>query len=162
MDELTSREGRLGSAAIPDTLTLPQLDSWLASRLGGGHRAVVWNDRGDEVLLHADATRTRIAGEVLLVALELETDQSGRQSVVVAFALGKRDDAAGLYAVTDELPRGEGALVARWGRIAQDAVWAALLQLATEHAASRGLQPRGFALAGGALHLIAAAARSSG
>ena len=61
---------------------------------------VIWVDEGDEVLVHLDSTRVRVIERSLLVSVDLETDQTGRSPVVVAFALGNREDQAGLFAVT--------------------------------------------------------------
>jgi hypothetical protein len=88
------------------------------------------------------------------MSVDLETDQTGRTPLVVAFALGSRDD-AGLVAATDELPRGNGLLAARWGPALRAAAWASLLMLAQDHANERGAAPLGLALTGGQLHLHA-------
>jgi len=112
--------------------------------------AVVWIDEGDEAVVHVDATEVRLLGGTLLVSVELETDQGGCQSLAMAFALGKPGEAAGLLATTDELPRGEPLIVARWGRIVQDAVWASLLEVATALAPS-DRPPVGIGVAGGEL-----------
>ena len=116
---------------------------------------VVWVERGDEVVVHADSVRVAIHGGALLVSVDLECDQTGRQSLIVTLALGGRDDAAGLIAVTDELPRGHGVLAARWGAALQHAVWGALIELARMHADERDTFARGFALTGDALQLVA-------
>jgi len=116
---------------------------------------VIWVDEGDEVLVHLDSTRVRVIERSLLVSVDLETDQTGRSPVVVAFALGNREDQAGLFAVTDELPHGHPALVARWGAVLQNAVWAGLLELAKDHAIERGQWPAGIFAEKGSLLLTA-------
>jgi hypothetical protein len=151
---------------IPDQLDEKALAAALMTRLAGtpadgsppapapAARPVIWVDKGDEVLVHLDSISTRIAGQRLLVSVDLETDQTGRTPLVVAFALGP-GDGAGLLAATDELPRGNGMLAARWGPTVQAAAWASLLMLAQDHASERGTAPLGLALAGGQLHLQA-------
>jgi len=116
---------------------------------------VVWVDGGDEVVVHLDSVKAQIASGSLLVAVDLEADQTGRQTLVVALALGGADDPAGLVAVTDDLPRGNGLLAARWGGPLQAAVWGALVDLAQQHATLRGTFARGFALSKGALEILA-------
>lgn len=118
---------------------------------------VVWVDNGDEVLVHLDSMRTRVLDRMLLVSVELETDQTGRSPLVVAFALGGGDDPAGLVAVSDELPRGNPVLAARWGRALQAAVWASLIGLASDHAAEQSLTPSGISAVNGSLRLHAGA-----
>jgi hypothetical protein len=87
-------------------------------------KAVIWVDRGDEVLVHLDSVRVKIADRLLLMSVDLETDQTGRTPLIAAFALGDDKDPAGLVAVTDDLPRGNGVLASRWGKILQEALWA--------------------------------------
>jgi hypothetical protein len=119
--------------------------------------AVVWVDGGDEVLVHLDSIATSVVGSTVLVAIDLETDQTGRTTLVVAFALGTDGgDGAGLVSVTDQLPRGNAVLVARWGKTVREAAWSALLSLATDHATERGMTPHGFSVTGGQIHLTAA------
>jgi hypothetical protein len=72
---------------------------------------------------------------------------------VVAFAMGGADDPAGLVATTDDYPRGNGPLAARWGKALQAALWASVLALAQDHATERGLAARGIAVAAGQLTL---------
>lgn len=118
--------------------------------------SVVWVDGGDEVLVHLDSLTTQVVGSTALVSLDLETDQTGRTPLVVAFAMSA-DGTAGLVAATDQLPRGNGVLAARWGAAVREAAWSALLALANDHASERSLAPRGLAIANGQLQLEAGA-----
>jgi hypothetical protein len=135
------------AASTPtDRLNESTLAAAVAARLGGSvaangdsapaatQKAVIWVDRGDEVLIHLDSVRVKIADRLLLMSVDLETDQTGRTALVTAFALGDDKDPAGLVAATDDLPRGNGMLASRWGRIMQEALWACVLGIATDHA----------------------------
>jgi hypothetical protein len=120
---------------------------------------VIWVDQGDEVLVHLDSVAIRYVGETLLVSMDLESDQTGRTPLVVPFALGGNSAAgATLVAATEEFPRGNALLAARWGAPVRDAAWSALLQLAADHAAERSAAPQGLTLEGGKLRLTAGAA----
>lgn len=156
-----SSETETPTHAIPSQIAGPAVAQFLKARMtgtpsdgsaftGSPPAKVVWVDAGDEVLVHLDSLKTQVSGQSVVVSLDLETDQTGRTPIVVVFALGA-DDQAGLVAATDEYPRGDGALVARWGGAVQAAAWSALLSLATDHAGERGLVPRGLAIAGGQL-----------
>jgi hypothetical protein len=112
-------------------------------------------DAGSDVLVHLDSIKVNLADGSLAVSVDLECDQTGRSALIVVFALGKPGDPAGLLVVTDELPRGNGILAARWGRILQASVWAALLSLLSEYSAERRATPIGFAAASGVLELLA-------
>jgi len=154
---------------IPDQLDTPTLGAALTLRLTGapadGSRPldpgasppsqVIWVDKGDEVLVHLDSTKAQIQQQTLLVSVDLETDQTGRQPMVVVLALGDGTDGAGLIATTDELPRGNALLAARWGQALQASVWAVLMQMAQEHAFERSKAPRGLSIANGLLNFFA-------
>lgn len=104
---------------------------------------VIWIDAGDEVLVHLDSIQVRILDRMIVVAVDLETDQTGRAPLVCPFALGGLRDQAGLIATTHELARGNRLLAARWGSVLQSALWAALTGLAQDHAEERGQQVHG-------------------
>lgn len=152
---------------IPDRLDERTLATEIARRLYGTPadggppppntpaKAVIWVDHGDEVLVHLDAIHTRVMDRMLLVSVDLETDQTGRATMVVPLAIGNAADPAGLVAVTDEYPRGNGVLASRWGHVLQTAVWSSLLEIASDHAAERGATPLGISAAPGAIVLHA-------
>jgi hypothetical protein len=118
--------------------------------------AVVWVDDGSDAVVHLETLAVRLLDQILLASVELETDQTGRAPLVVALAVSGLDGPgsdAGLVAVTDDLPRGNGLLAARWGHVLQDAVWAALLTLAQDHATEQHYRPAGIVAVPGALHV---------
>jgi len=154
---------------IPDSFNEQSLAAALSQRLAGssaigtsipatGAQAVIWVDRGDEVLVHLDSVRTKINAGMLLVSVDLETDQTGRASLVVVLAMGNASDPAGLLATTDDLPRGNGMLAARWGKTLQNAVCGSLLAVASAHASERLAAPVGISAAAGVLQFHAGAA----
>jgi hypothetical protein len=157
---------------VPDHFDETALASALALRLAGtpadgsavppgNADAVIWVDRGDEVLVHLNSVRTSIRDGVLLVSVDFETDQHGRTPLVMACAMGGVNDPAGLNVVTDDLPHGDGAMSSRWGKIMQQAVWGSLVGLAADHAAERFAAPLGISAAAGVLGLHAGAGPSA-
>jgi hypothetical protein len=156
-----------GTYTIPDQIAGSAVSGYLQARLAGTAldgsapaltpTTVVWVDRGDEVLVHLDSLQTQISGSTVLISLDLETDQTGRTPLVAAFSLGT-DGQGGLIAATDEYPRGNGVLAARWGGAFQTAAWSALLSLASDHATERNSAPLGLFVSGGQLQLQAGAA----
>lgn len=143
---------------IPDEITPGALAALLRVRIAGtpasvgeagssaGARAVVWIDCGDEVIVHLDSLETRVVSNVLLVGVDLETDETGRQTLVVPLAPGTSPDDE-LTLVTEDLPRGHAELAARWGRILQEAVFAALEDMAHTHAEERLTAPKALVIA---------------
>ena len=139
---------------IPDSYTEATLATELGQRLAGRsadtaptlasrHIAgqVIWVDAGNEVVVHLDSLKTHIADGLLLVSVDFECDQTGRTPLIVAFGMNHGADAAGLFMTTDAYPRGNGLLASRWGAIYQNAVWAALTGLISDHASERKLFP---------------------
>ncbi|MDM0043055.1 hypothetical protein QTH91_01040 [Variovorax dokdonensis] len=117
---------------------------------------VVWVDGADEVLVHLPDVRVALRDRLIAVSVDLECDQTGRETLVMPFAVGGARDPAGLIAATESLPRGDGLLVGRWGRIVQDAVWAALLGVIGDYATRLNKLPFGFTAGDGVLSLRAA------
>jgi hypothetical protein len=158
-----------GTGQIPARFDAKTLAAELALRLAGrpadGSRIptlstgtlkeVVWVDSGDEVLVRLDSVAVRFVGTTVLVSVELETDQTGCTPLIVSLALSAGNDAAGLLAVTDEFPRGNGLLAARWGAQLQAAVWASILGIAQDFGAQQGGVPRALHVVDGGLNLQA-------
>ena len=118
---------------------------------------VIWVDHGNEVLVHLDSTAVRILDRMVLVSVDLETDQTGRTPLVCSFAVGGVGELGGLVATTDDLPRGSGTLASCWGQQLQSAVWSSLMGLANDHATERSLTPRALSASAGTLSLNAGA-----
>lgn len=158
---------------VADRMDEKSLTGQLVTRLAGGpadgsdaaelsSSKVIWVDGGDEVLVHLDSIRTVVQDGMILVSIDLESDQTGRASMIVSFAVGKLNDPAGLVAVTEEFPSGNGLLASRWGRALQAASWYSLLSLATDHATERSSSPLGITAAKGTISLTAGAALKVG
>lgn len=171
-DKPTIQKPESSGSKVPDQFDENGLASALSGRLAGtpvdpasfsrsNAKAVVWIDSGDEVLVHLDSIRTQIHDRALLISVDLETDQTGRTPLVTAFALGNANDPAGLIAVADELPRGNGMLASRWGKILQEALWTSLLGIALDHANERLAAPIGISASKGTLQLHTGSAPSA-
>ena len=106
-------------------------------------------------MAHLDSIQVRILDRIVLISIDLESDQTGRTPLIVSFALGNASDRAGLVAVTDEYPRGDGSLASRWGESVQAALWTTLLGIAQDHAVERGKAPAGISASAGVLTLHA-------
>jgi len=156
-----------GPFKIPDQFNPTTLTSTLQVRLpgspangaalasAGNPTKVVWVDAGDEVVAHLDSIQVKILDRLVLISIDLESDQTGRTPLIASFALGNDTDPAGLVAVTDEFPRGDGRLASRWGEAVQAALWSTLLGLAQDHATERGKAPAGISSTAGTLTLHA-------
>jgi hypothetical protein len=152
---------------IPDIFDASTLARELRSRIAGtpadgsiatrsSSHAVIWVDAGSEVVAYLESLQTRLLKGTLLVSIDLESDQTGRSPLIVSINLSADPhDPAGLVATTDEYPRGDGQLAARWGRPLQAAVWASLLSLAQDHAVERSGAPRSIFVAEASLTLQA-------
>jgi len=152
--------------AVSNPVNEAQLATELAARMVGtsadasqlvnvSPTPIIWVERGDDVVVHLDSVQVRLLAGSLLVSVDLETDQTGRATLVAAFALGGDGDPAGLTAVTDDLPKGLGTLTARWGKVLQAAIWASLLGFAQDAAAQQDGAPIGLVVSPGSLTVVA-------
>ena len=116
-----------------------------------GDERVVWRNRGGEVLVHLDRTRLRVLEGFLLVALTLETVETGLQELTVPFALGTEKRLSGMLAASERHPRGHPSLVETWGEGVIATAWRAVLEVADVVAALLGSDERGRPLRVGAL-----------
>lgn len=162
-------ESARAAAARPGVFNEAQLGAALSARFAGNAadgsdvpsltgarlQRVIWVDAGSEALVHLDSVKVKITDGMILVSIDLESDQTGRATMVSAFAVGRPGDPAGLLAVTDELPRGNGLLAARWGGAVRNACWSALLSVANDVAAHLKLAPVGIVAVAGAAQFLA-------
>lgn len=132
---------RIDEAAVTELLRLALAGGQPLPAEAAGGRSVLWRDLGDEVLVHLDSVAVRLVPRFAFVSVELESEQTGRAPLIVTLAMGSTQDGAGLFAATDDLPRGHPLLAARWGAVLRQTVWSALLGLATQHADERGKVP---------------------
>lgn len=148
-----------GQAAPPVTvpasavrhLTIAALSSAYAAPGQPPPAKVIWQDGDGEVLVHLDQTMVEMFPGLILVALTLETDETGPGQLVVPFAVGSPGSPAGLLAVTEQQPRGPVQLVDRWGQAATAAAWLALLDVFHGLALQSGVDTNGARLIPGAI-----------
>jgi hypothetical protein len=114
-------------------------------------RSMVWREADAEVVVHLDRTRVRARDGLVLIGLTLECDQTGVAEVVVPFAVGTDERAAGMVAATERKPRGPEVLVTRWGDAIIATAWRALVETADSIARERGSDLEGEPLRTGAL-----------
>jgi hypothetical protein len=148
-----------GGGAAPVTVRASAVTPLAAAAIGARYTApgqpppaqVIWQDGDSEVLVHLDKTETVMFPGLVLVALTLETDETGPGQLVVPFAIGSPDSPAGLFAVTEARPRGPEQLADRWGEAATAAAWLALLDVAHGMALQSGTDTAGARLIPGAI-----------
>lgn len=148
-----------GALSPPVAVTVDQLQTLVVAALGSlyvapdqtGPPQVIWYDHDGEALVHLDRTLVRLGVGLVLVALTLETDQTGVGQLTVPLGVGTPEMAGGLMVVTESRPRGTLALADRWGDTAVAAAWRALLDAAHALALQAGVDASGARLVPGAL-----------
>jgi hypothetical protein len=121
---------------------------------------VIWEDRGSQILLYVGKLQVRLADGVLVVAVDVETTESGRTTLIVRYVFGSATGAAGLVASSDAVVHGDPLVAARWGSLLRDVIWAAIVRLSEAHATERGRQPQSIAIRRGQLEFAARAPAS--
>jgi peptidoglycan hydrolase-like protein with peptidoglycan-binding domain len=120
------------TAALRDALTGP-------ANLGAP--AVIWSDRGSQIIMHTGKLQAHARDNALIVAVDTESAEFGPVPLIVRFVFGDDKDPASLVAATDDNALGHPAIAARWGRLFRDVTWAALVRLSVSHATRHGLTP---------------------
>jgi hypothetical protein len=148
-----------GTVVPPVSVTLGQLQPLLIASLGSPYVAadasplqqVMWYDHDSEVLVHLDRTMIKLGDGLVLVALTLETDQTGAGQLTVPLGVGSAQLPAGLVVVAESRPRGPAVLADRWGQAVTAAAWRALLDSAHALALHAGTDTSGARLVPGAV-----------
>ncbi len=128
-----------------------KLEELIRRSLTEQHERLVWAEAGDEVVV--DLTRTRVAVRtgVVLIAINLQTDDTQPTELVVPLAIGTPKEISGLLAVTPRAPEGPAGLVLRWGDAVIAAAWGALIDVVAELAQAAGSDELGAPLQPAAL-----------
>lgn len=95
----------------------------------GGRRGtnVIWQDRGSSVVVYPTTLRIRLDGGWMMTSVDLETDQTGRETVEMAFFLGRTKQGDGLVATSTLEGEDPSGLRTRWGGMVQTALWEGVL-----------------------------------
>lgn len=90
---------------------------------------VVWQRDGDSVLVNTDSLIVRLLDGWLLCNLDLQTDQTGRQTLQFVYFLGKEGEGDGQQAACtiNAATPGASQLAAAWGDDLQRVLWDAVL-----------------------------------
>ena len=85
----------------------------------------------EKCLFHLGATVVSLFTGLVLIALTLETQETGPGRLTVPLTVGTPAQPVGLVVGTEVRPRGPSLLVDRWGEAATAAAWRALLDVAS-------------------------------
>lgn len=91
---------------------------------------IVWQTRGGEAVVHLDTLSLHTRRGLLVLSVELESEQTGRAPVIVEYAVGDGEnaDADGLLAVGRVA--GDAVLASGFGSTVGEAAWSSLLDVA--------------------------------
>ncbi|NVB40587.1 hypothetical protein G6O69_22290 [Pseudenhygromyxa sp. WMMC2535] len=119
-------------AEVNSLISPATLQKSMQTRLwAGGRRGtnVVWQDRGSSVAVYPSSLRLRVEAGFVVAAVDLETDQTGREAVEMVFFLGRSDRGDGLVATTTMDGDDPSGLRTRWGEALRAALWDGVLDL---------------------------------
>jgi hypothetical protein len=94
-----------------------------------GSPQVIWSDGDARILLHAGKLQVRTVDTTLLVAVDTESAEYGVAPLIARFVFGREGGPASLVAATDATAFGHPGVVARWGELFREVVWAAFARL---------------------------------
>ena len=119
--------------AVTVSLAAADLGKRLQERLRGLSAAagntVLWQQNANRVLVHVDSLQSRLLNGWLLCNLDLQSDQTGRQTLQFIFFLGDDSNGNGISAgATINAPSAPAAQLAElWGATVQRVLWDAVL-----------------------------------
>ncbi len=118
-------------ASLNVSLSADQLSKRIQDRLRGlnskAGNTLLWSQNNSRVLIYIDSLKARMLTGWLLCNLDLQTDQTGRQTLQFVFYLGP--DGSGVQAAaTINAANAQGAQLAEiWGATLQRVIWDAVL-----------------------------------
>jgi hypothetical protein len=113
--------------------------------------SVVWTQGDHELQVIVSHVRVQLGQGVIAVTIPVQCDQAGTAEVSVSFAVGDADRAAGLFAATEDRPRGPDVVVDTWGDALTAFAWQLVLDVAAGVAAHAGTDADGAGLVPAAL-----------
>lgn len=149
-----------GDILLTDSTQVLSSDALRASILAAlagseqpGESHIVWRDRAAEIVLDLTSLRVQTKSGLVVVAIETESAEFGRAPLIVRFVVAEPDGASTLVGATDENAHGHPSVVARWGDLFRDVVWAAMVRKVVAHAEGLDAHPRGVCASDQGLHI---------
>jgi hypothetical protein len=150
METRLLKEGELSRPILLSIKVLPALlrtAARRAARLPQDRQGeVIWVQGDRELAVNVDALSARLADGLIRVLIPVRSDQTGRGTIDVAFAVGTSKEPSGLYASAYRRPNGPPLLVEAWGESLVAFAWQCLLGLITSAAGASGKDARGDSL----------------
>lgn len=146
--------------ALNVSISADQLAERIQDRLGGlsapTPASVIWQEKTNRVLIHVDSLRARMLSGWLLANLDLQADETGRQTLQFVFFLGAADSGLGAGA-SIHAPTPQAAQLARvWGVEVQRVIWDAVLDGLEASLDQAGFIPAGQTLQIQGFHMLPA------
>jgi hypothetical protein len=138
--------------ALSLSLSADPLGKRMQDRLRGLNQAigdgVLWQQGSSRVRLHLDSFQSRLLPGWLICNLDLEADETGRQTLQFIFFLGRRGDGDGLnagVAINTVNPQAL-KLAEAWGAAVQRVLWDGVLDAVEAALARAAVQKPGASL----------------
>lgn len=113
--------------------------------------SVVWTQGDHELLVLVAHVRVQLGQGVIAVTIPVQCDQAGTAEVSVSFVVGDDKRPAGLFAATEDRPRGPDVVVDVWGDALTAFAWQLVLDVAAGIAGHAGADADGAGLVPAAL-----------
>jgi predicted transcriptional regulator len=111
------------------TIDVEIVTSHLQQSIGNGSDdPIIWSEDGSEVLVHVNTLTSTFEDGLATFSLDLECDQSGRETLEIGFYFGTNEEMRSPHDVTDERPKGHPIIVGRWGVPVQDVLWSSIIE----------------------------------
>jgi hypothetical protein len=110
-----------------------------AAAMEGNQGMQVWGEDDSELLVHTDKVRVELDDGLVVITTPVFCDQTGDALIQVPFAVGGKEQPAGMVIATEERPRGPAQIVDLWGEALTAFAWRILMAVTTKIAFESGV-----------------------
>jgi len=107
------------------------------------HTEVVWVHGDSELALSIIGLSVKLTDGLIFVYLPVRCDQTGDATIEIAFAVGRAEEPAGIYASTYRRPNGPALIVEAWEEMLVAFAWQCVLGMISGIAGAVGKDARG-------------------
>lgn len=117
-----------------------------AAAVEGNNGLVMWSGAPGELLVVTAKVSAELSDGFVLITVPVYCAESGDAAVQVPFAIGDKDNPAGMFMATEDRPRGPAVVVDAWSEPLIAFAWEILMRMLSEFSRQAGADQDGAGL----------------